>query len=177
MHYSPGATPGAAGHTVSIYSFSKAFGMAGWRVGYMAAPSDLVPAIRKIQDTNLICAPLPIQSAATAALEVGAGYCRGFVGPMDAVRCLVVQALRDLGGSVQVSRAEGAFYAFAKLNTDLADTIILLRLIKDYGVAVIPGSTFGQTKGTCLRIAYGALLKETVEAAMDRLCTGLRTIL
>ena len=177
QHYSPGSISGASGHTVSIYSFSKAFGMAGWRIGYAAMPPSLVPAVRKIQDTNLICAPLPIQVAATAALEVGAGYCRGFVGPMGTVRRLVLDSLQGLGSRVQMSSADGAFYVFAKLNTDLADTAILQRLIEDHGVAVIPGSTFGQSEGTYLRIAYGALLQETVEVAMDRLCTGLRSIL
>ena len=176
-HYSPGTTPGAARHTVSIYSFSKAFGMAGWRIGYMAAPPDLVPAIRKIQDTNLICASLPIQSAAIAALDVGAGYCRDFVGSLDAVRCLVLESLQDLGSNVQASRAEGAFYVFTRLKTNLADITILRKLIQNHGVAIIPGSTFGQNQGTYLRIAYGSLLKETVEVAMDRLCAGLRAIL
>ncbi len=176
-HYSPGATEGASRHTISLFSFSKAFGMAGWRLGYMAVPPELVPALRKIQDTNLICAPLPIQSAAVAALQVGSEYCMSFVRPMNEVRRLVLSALESLGSRISVSRSLGAFYVFARLETELSDTVLLERLIERHRVAVIPGSTFGQTDGTYIRIAYGALQKETVEAAMDRLCEGLRILI
>lgn len=176
-HYSPGATSGASGHTISLFSFSKAFGMAGWRLGYMATPPELVPALRKIQDTNLICAPLPIQSAAEAALQVGSEYCLSYARPMNDVRKLVLNALGTLGDRISVSRSLGAFYVFARLETELTDTVLLRRLIEQHRVAVIPGSTFGQTDGTCIRIAYGALQKETVEAAMDRLCEGLRSLI
>ena len=176
-HYSPGATEGASGHTISLFSFSKAFGMAGWRLGYMAVAPELVPALRKIQDTNLICAPLPIQAAAVAALQVGSKYCMSFVRPMNEVRRLVLSALEGLGSRISVSRSLGAFYVFARLETELSDTLLLERLIERHRVAVIPGSTFGQTDGTYIRIAYGALQKETVEAAMDRLCEGLRSLI
>ena len=151
--------------------------MAGWRLGYMATPPELVPALRKIQDTNLICAPLPIQAAAEAALQVGSGYCLSFVRPMNDVRKLVLSALGTLGDRISASHSLGAFYVFARLETKLSDTVLLRRLIEQHRVAVIPGSTFGQSDGTYIRIAYGALQKETVEAAMDRLCEGLRSLI
>ena len=55
-HFSPGGIPGAAAHTISLFSLSKAFGMAGWRVGYLVVPQALSDAVGKIQDTLLICA-------------------------------------------------------------------------------------------------------------------------
>ena len=54
-HVSPGAFAGAAGHTISMWSLSKAFGFASWRIGYMTIPEALFDAVNKIQDTNLIC--------------------------------------------------------------------------------------------------------------------------
>src|SRR5262249_18275058 len=57
-HFSPGSIPGAEAYTISLYSLSKAYGFASWRIGYMVAPNHLIEAINKIQDTILICAPV-----------------------------------------------------------------------------------------------------------------------
>ena len=67
-HFSPGSLPGAAAHTISLFSLSKAYGMASWRVGYMVVPDVLFEAVNKIQDTILICPPAVSQHAAMAAL-------------------------------------------------------------------------------------------------------------
>jgi aspartate/methionine/tyrosine aminotransferase len=70
-NFSPGSIPDASGHTISLYSFSKAYGMASWRVGYMVIPEALNDAINKIQDTILICPPAASQYAAAAAGTAG----------------------------------------------------------------------------------------------------------
>ena len=70
QHFSPGSIEGVDGHTISLFSLSKSYGFASWRIGYMVIPSPLVP-VKKIQDTNLICPPVISQYAATAALKVG----------------------------------------------------------------------------------------------------------
>ncbi len=64
-HFSPGSLPGAGEHTISLYSLSKAYGFASWRIGYMVAPEPMFEAIRKAQDTILICPPVVSQYAAT----------------------------------------------------------------------------------------------------------------
>ena len=74
-HVSPGAFSGAADHTISMYSLSKAYGFAGWRIGYMAYPEHLEAAMVKSQDTILICPVVASQLAAMAALDVGRAYC------------------------------------------------------------------------------------------------------
>ena len=74
-HFSPGSLEGAAAHTISLFTLSKAYGMAGWRAGYMVAPADLLMPIKKIQDTNLVCPPIISQAAAAAALQVGRAWC------------------------------------------------------------------------------------------------------
>ena len=175
-HYSPGASPGASEHTISLYSLSKSYGMAGWRLGCMAIPAHLLPAVKKIQDTNVICAALSSQRAALAALEVGAAYCRGYLRGLDAVRTMVLKALTALDSRIQVAASHGAFYVFMNLDTRLDSVAVCARLIREHRVAVIPGSTFGHNKPS-LRIAYGNLEKDAVAEGMDRLCQGLRAIL
>ena len=69
-HVSPGAFPDAAGHTVSLYSMSKAYGFAGWRIGYAVYPEHLDAAMMKSQDTILICPTVASQLAAIAALAL-----------------------------------------------------------------------------------------------------------
>ncbi len=172
-HFSPGSIDGAAAHTISLYSLSKAYGMAAWRIGYMVLPGALLAAVKKIQDTILICPPVPSQYAALGAMEAGAAYCRQFVEPMAEVRHLVLDELARLGPRITVPPVRGAFYVFVQVDTALDALALVRRLIQDYGVAVIPGTTFGMTNGCYLRIAYGALHRETVAEAMGRLCEGL----
>ncbi len=176
QHYSSGATPGASGHTISLYSLSKSYGMAGWRLGYMAVPRHLLPAIKKIQDTNVICAALPSQAAAIKALSIGAAYCRQFLPGLDAVRQMVLDGLSDLGSLLQVAPSTGAFYVFLNLNTTMSSVTVCERLIREHRVAVIPGGTFGHVTPS-VRIAYGNLPKEEIEKALDRLRDGLRVLL
>ena len=76
-HFSPGSIAGAPAHTISLYSMSKAYGMASWRVGYMVIPEALWDAINKIQDTLLICAPVGLAARRrVAALGGRAALCR-----------------------------------------------------------------------------------------------------
>ena len=96
-HLSPGSLPGAAAHTISIYSLSKAYGMAGWRIGYVVYPDDLTPAMLKIQDTILICPTVVAERAALAALDVGRPYCDPHVRELATIRQIVLDALGTLG--------------------------------------------------------------------------------
>ena len=75
-HVSSGSFPDADGHTIAMYSLSKAYGFAGWRIGYMVYPERLHDAIAKVQDTVLVCPPVLSQIAAVAAMEAGPAYCR-----------------------------------------------------------------------------------------------------
>ena len=70
-HFSPASIANSGDHTISLFSLSKAYGMAGWRTAYMVIPAYLEIAVKKIQDTNLVCPPVLNQIAATAALGAG----------------------------------------------------------------------------------------------------------
>lgn len=176
-HVSPGVFPGAAAHTISIYSLSKAYGLAGWRIGYMAYPAALRSAMLKVQDTILICPTIVAQVAALAALNVGRAYCDPYVRELAEVRDIVLRKLSALAPLAEVPTADGAFYCFLKVGTDMPPLALAERLIREHKVAVIPGPAFGMTEGCYFRVAYGALQKETVAEGIGRLVTGLRQIL
>lgn len=175
QHVSPLELPNSHPHTISIYSLSKAYGFASWRIGYMVIPETLSQAVEKIQDTILICPPVVSQVAATAALEVGKHYCEPFVAGYADVRTLVLAQLEQLADFVTVPQPDGAFYCLLNCDLPLAPMQVVQRLIREFGVAVIPGDTFG-IDGCYLRISYGALDKDSVDAGIGRLCAGLRAI-
>jgi aspartate/methionine/tyrosine aminotransferase len=172
-HCSPGAFAGAPGHTISLYSLSKAYGMASWRMGYMVVPVGLWDAINKIQDTLLICPPAVSQHAATAALLVGRAYAGTHLAELDGLRRLIFEALDDPAVPCDVPAADGAFYYLVRVHSTLDPLTLTERLIRRHQVAVIPGSAFGDA-GCSIRISYGALRPESVAEGAGRLVRGLR---
>lgn len=176
-HFSPGSLPDSAGHTISLFTLSKAYGMAGWRIGYMTIPNQLEVAVKKIQDTNLVCAPVINQIAATAAMKAGRAWCDPQIAGFAKVRDLVLNELATLGDRCRVPTPDGAFYALIKLDTPKSDLEVAETLVRDFGIAVLPGSTFGVTDRCSLRIAYGALHADSVAEGMGRLTRGLKSIL
>jgi aspartate/methionine/tyrosine aminotransferase len=173
---SPGAAPGADAHTISLYSMSKAYGFASWRIGYMAVPEALAGAIDKIQDTILICAPHISQAAAVGALRTGRAYCEPHVRALATVRSKVLARLEELGGLAEAPSADGAFYGFVRVRTAMDSMTLARRLIVEHKIATTPGAAFGFSDGCYLRLSYGALAPDTVDEGMGRLIEGLRTI-
>jgi aspartate/methionine/tyrosine aminotransferase len=176
-HFSPAAIADSEGHTISLYSLSKAYGFASWRIGYMVVPSNLLNAIEKIQDTILICPPVISQYAAIGALQAGVDYCKNYLKEIDEVRKIVLESLKSIDDLIAIVPGQGAFYFFIKVDTQIEDFLLVKKLIQDYRVAVLPGSTFGIKDGCYLRIAYGSLAKETAAAGIERLVKGLREML
>jgi aspartate/methionine/tyrosine aminotransferase len=175
-HFSPGSL-GGEDHTISLYSFSKAYGMASWRVGFLVAPAHLFDDLIKIQDTVIICAPAVSQAVALEALRIGRGYCHRHLESIARVRQQVLERLSSVPDLLTIPPSQGAFYFLAKVRTSMGDLPLTERLVRNHKVAVIPGGTFGVTEGCCLRIAYGSLKLETAIEGVDRLTEGLRAIL
>jgi len=156
---------------------SKAYGFASWRIGAMLIPEHLLTAVRKIQDTIVICAPVLSQFAAVGALQSGAGYCRRQLESIRTVRELVLNELGKLNDLCVVPPTDGAFYFLARVNTQMGAMELTERLIREHGVAVIPGTAFGLDQGCHLRIAYGSLRADTAADGVGRLVRGLKMIL
>jgi aspartate/methionine/tyrosine aminotransferase len=176
-HCSPAAFPNSSEYTISLFTLSKAYGFASWRIGYMVIPEHLLVAVRKIQDTILICPPVISQYVALGALQVGREYCDNYVEAIASVRQLVLDELNTIQNLCTISPAAGAFYFFLKVNTQLDTMELVEKLIREYQVAVLPGTTFGMDNGCYLRVAYGALKPETAAAGISRLVKGLKTII
>jgi aspartate/methionine/tyrosine aminotransferase len=186
-HFSPGSL--ATDYTISLFSLSKAYGFASWRIGYMVIPPALQPSIQKIQDTLLICPPVASQYAALGALQAGVSYCHQQLPQIVAHRRLFLEHLAQIADICEVPAAQGAFYFLLRLKTSRSAMAVVTQLIRDHGVAVIPGETFGmahtleqgwtqpQAPSVCyLRVAYGALQPDQAEVALSRLVQGLRLI-
>ena len=173
-HFSPGSIANSSPHTISLFSLSKAYGFASWRIGYMVAPMHLLESIRKIQDTILICAPVISQYAAIGALQAGRSYCEEKIRPICEVRRIVLNALSELKGIATIPKADGAFYFLLRLNGKADPMQLTERLIREHHVAVIPGTAFGISDQCYLRVAYGALEKDTAAEGIGRLVKGLK---
>ena len=176
-HVSPASFDASQEHTICLYSLSKAYGFASWRIGYMVIPDHLLEGIRKIQDTLLICAPVVSQLAAIGALQTGSSYCRASSRPLLQNRATLLGLLPGLGGDCQVSEAEGAFYIMLRLRRNWDSLAVVGHLVKKYGVAVIPGTAFGMVGECSLRVAYGAIEGVKAETAFQRLALGLKEML
>ncbi len=175
-HFSPGSIADSSEYTISLYSLSKAYGFASWRIGWMVAPDHLYTAIKKAQDTILICPPVVSQYAAVAAMQVGSAYCREKLRAMTTTRHIIQRALNELGELITLPRSDGAFYFLLRVRTNMDAMTLAERLIREHRVAVIPSTAFGLTTGCYLRLSYGALDEEIAAEASRRLVHGLRCI-
>ena len=176
-HFSPGSIDGAHAYTLSFHSFSKNYGMASWRVGYVVYPADLSGAMNKVQDTNLICSPVASQLLALASLEMGRGIIDPRVAELARVRRTVYDALEGLGELATFPRTQGAFYVLLKL-PGVPDALEFNRaMVRDHRVASIPGFAFGLTdtaSANYQRLSYGALDAATVAEGVQRFVAAVR---
>jgi aspartate/methionine/tyrosine aminotransferase len=174
-HFSPGSIDGAGAHTISLFSFSKCYGMASWRVGYMVLPERLWDAVNKIQDTLLVCPTAIAQHAALAAVRAGRSYAAPGIAALDRMRQFIHRALTQPGVPCETPAPAGAFYYFVRVPAAVDPLALVERLIREHRVAVMPGTAFGAV-GCHLRVSYGALDEPTAAEGVDRLAAGLQAI-
>jgi aspartate/methionine/tyrosine aminotransferase len=175
-HFSPASLPDSADYTISLFSLSKAYGFASWRIGYMVLSARLLTAVKKAQDTIVICPPVISQYAAAGALEAGHDWCRERIGRFDGVRAAVIAELSTIKEFCFPPTSRGALYFLLRIEAPLDPLTVAERLIRDHGVAVIPGNTFGIGRGCFLRMSFGGLEGDLVAEGTGRLVHGLRAI-
>lgn len=174
-HFSPGSIENSESYTISLFSMSKAYAMAGWRIGYVVLPEKLVNSFKKIQDTNAICPNVLAQYAAAYALDVGKSYCAEFIHALDQNRKLALDVLSSLGGKVEFKEPDGAIYFYLKVNCDMKGIKLVKRLVEEFKVAVIPGTAFGSDNGCYLRLGFGAVTGDIFKEAMSRFYKGINS--
>jgi len=159
--------PGMKARTILLGGFSKDYAMTGWRIGYVAAPAELLAATRKVHQYTIMSAPTTGQHAALAALKDGEEHVQRMVAEYDRRRRLIVSGLNSLG--LDCFEPRGAFYAFPSVaRTGLSDDEFADRLLAEEQVAVVPGHAFGVGGAGFVRMAY-AQSYEKIEQALERI--------
>lgn len=141
-HVSMMTIDGMRDRTVTISALSKTYSVTGWRVGYAIAPPRLTDGIRKVHDFLTVGAPAPLQEAGAMALSLPRQYYDDLAAGYQRRRDLLLERLREAGFDCSVPR--GAYYIMAGFSriSSLSDTEFARYLVKDIGVAVVPGSSF-----------------------------------
>ena len=152
-HVSIAAMPGMRDRTVLLDGFSKAYAMTGWRIGYVAAPAQIIEAMLKVHQYTIMCASTSAQEAALEALRNGEADVQMMHDDYDRRRRMFVAGLNRIG--LPCSEPRGAFYAFPYIgDTGLADDEFVEKLLLEEKVAVVPGSSFGAAGVGYIRCAY-----------------------
>ncbi len=159
--------PGMRQRTILLGGFSKAYAMTGWRIGYAAAPAEVLAAMRKVHQYTIMSAPTTAQFAALEALKSGEEAVQEMRARYDRRRRLIVDGLNSIG--LACFEPKGAFYAFPSIEiTGMSDEEFSERLIVEEKVACVPGSAFGQSGAGHVRCSY-ATAYEQIEQALERL--------
>ena len=170
-HISMAALEGMRERTVTINGLSKTYSVTGWRVGWAVAPPAITDAIRKVHDFLTVGAPAPLQQAGAAALALPAGYYQALAEAYRKRRDRLVPVLDEVG--FRCFRPRGAYYVMTDIGAfgfenDLKFTKYL---VKEIGVAVVPGSSFYNDPRDGAQQVRFAFCKrnETLDAAAARL--------
>lgn len=141
-HVSIATLPGMADRTITISGLSKTFSVTGWRLGYCIAPPEITAGIRKVHDFLTVGAPHPLQVAGAAAMAFGGDYYDKLEAEYRARREVFLPYLRDAG--FEFVAPEGAYYVMAEIRglSSLDDVAFVDRLVREVGVAGVPGSSF-----------------------------------
>ncbi len=173
-------SPEVRAHTIIIDGVSKAYSMTGWRVGFTAAPKEVVEAMATLQGQSTTHAASMAQAAALAAIEGPTTDLEMMRQEFDKRRKVMVKGLREIPG-VKCVEPKGAFYAFPDLNAFIGkktpegkkienDGQLCEYLIEGARVAVVPGSAFGAPG--FVRLSYATSMKN-VEEGVKRMAEAL----
>jgi aminotransferase len=159
--------PNMRGRTILLGGFSKSYAMTGWRLGYAAAPADILSGMLKVHQYIIMCAPTPAQVAGIEALRDGEDALREMLHEYDQRRRVIVQGLNTIG--MPCFEPHGAFYAFPSIqNTSLSSEVFSEKLLLEKKVAVVPGSAFGDSGEGFVRCSYATSLVD-IEEALGRM--------
>ncbi|UWG48080.1 Aspartate/tyrosine/aromatic aminotransferase [Halanaeroarchaeum sp. HSR-CO] len=158
-----------ADRTVVCTGMSKTYSVTGWRVGFTLAPEYLSRELRKVHDYTTICAPTPFQRAGVEALSLDESYYTELSESYERRRDLLYEGLSAVG--LDPLEPDGAYYMMARYPTDETDVEFSYRLVREAGVAVVPGSSFytdPDAEADWVRFTFSRD-ESTIQAAIDRL--------
>ena len=171
---------------IRVFSFSKAYAMTGWRVGYVHSDESVAREILKVHDSLVTCAPVISQYAALGALEMGESDLKNFVREFEKRRDLICARLDKLSYVFSYIKPNSAYYVFPKIKFPLPPLLrvvkgdqeggkdkvnswqFALNLLDKAQVAVVPGVAFGPNGEGHIRMSFGRS-EENINKAFDRM--------
>jgi aminotransferase len=166
--------PGMRERTVLMGGFSKAYAMTGWRLGWVAAPADIINATRKVHQYAIMSAPTAAQYAGLEAIQHGEQACAEMIAEYDRRRKTIVAGFNAIG--LPTFEPQGAFYAFPSIaHLGISSEAFCERLLREQQVVVIPGDVFGPSGAGFVRACYASSM-DKIEAALDRIERFVRTL-
>jgi aminotransferase len=172
-HYSPRTRSNACDRVISLGSFSKDFGMSGWRIGYVIGSDEFMQEFLKVQDTVTICAPTPGQMLALEILKHGLDEIQEEIDKLSLLRDLAYLRISEIQ-TLETTRTPATFYMFPRVNGCTDSRKLVLDILRDTKLLVLPGNIFGDAGESHLRISIGPLTPEAVDEAFDRLSKYFR---
>ena len=166
-HVSIGKYPGMKDYAIIFNGFSKSFAMTGWRIGYIAAPHDLLVQCCKLHGYSSICPPIFSQYAAAEGLRSGWTEVEKMRLSYQQRRNVMYKAFIDMG--LSCNEPEGAFYMFPDItSTGMTSEEFATELIEKHNVAVVPGTCFGEGGEGFIRCCYATDINK-IKIAMERI--------
>ena len=155
-----------------LNGFSKSWAMTGYRLGFACGPEDIIGAMMKIHQYGIMSAPTLAQAAGVEALDFGDKDIARMRGEYKKRRDYLVNALNSMG--LKTLMPKGAFYLFVDIrSTGMTSEDFTMRLLKDFGVACVPGSAFGASGEGFVRMSYATSL-ENIRLAAERIAGMMR---
>lgn len=171
QHIAIATLPGMGDRTVTINGLSKTYSVTGWRVGYVLASPEVTSAIRKVHDFLTVGAPAPLQRAGVTAMQLPQSYYDNLAKTYHVKREFMTQLLDEI--NVPYFKPKGAYYVLADISRfGYASSLeFAYYLIKEIGVATVPGSSFfsqPELGRSLIRFCFSKV-PETLEAAKEKL--------
>ena len=174
-HVSIASLPGMKERTVTLNGMSKTYSMTGWRLGYAAAPEEFVAAMNKIHQHNVTCASSFVQKASIAALREETNEVEVMVKEYQRRRDYAVKAINEVPG-LSCQCPEGAFYIFINAKPlGMSSEELAGYLLESAGIALVPGSVFGESGEGYLRMSFANSYENIVEGT-KRLADAVRKL-
>ncbi|MEQ9715682.1 MAG: pyridoxal phosphate-dependent aminotransferase [Candidatus Asgardarchaeum sp.] len=161
--------------TIMISSFSKSFGIAGWRIGYIASSREIIDEIKRIQDVVIICASLPAQYLLNLVLAIRKPLISEYREILKKRRNFIYKRLNELPW-MELSLPKGGIFAFPKVEGCTNSKKLAINLLKQLGIITVPGSLFGEVGEGHLRFSFGKTPISDISEGIDRLEEDLEKI-
>lgn len=167
-HYSPRRRRDAHENIITLGSFSKDFGVSGWRVGYTIGSAEFMDEFLKVQDTISICAPTAGQLLVLEVLKSDQTYVEEELHRLSLLREFAYLRIREID-ALDTYETKGTFYLFPRVKECTSTRDLVLAILQSTETLVLPGGIFGEAGEDHLRISIGPLTPDAVDEAFNRL--------